>query len=62
MPAEDIDTMMYILDDQGDEQVLQKPFKYMLRIIKYLQRHRIATGNPIGDDWLSVTIEEYDTY
>jgi len=61
MPFEDIDSLVYT-NDMGNEINLEKPFKWMIRVIKHYHLYRISEGNPIDDDWTSITADEYDDY
>ena len=61
MPFHDIDRLDY-LDDQGNEVPLPTGYQYMLRIIKHYDLFCTAEGDPIGDDWKTVTADQYDEY
>ena len=57
IPIEDIDSLVYT-NDQGNEVNLEKPFKWMIRIIKHYHLYRISERNPIDDGWISITAQE----
>jgi hypothetical protein len=46
-------------DENGNEVALERPHKSLLRIFIAYNRFRLFKGTPIGDDWLSVTAEEF---
>jgi hypothetical protein len=57
----DIDWLDYV-DDQGKEIMLPNGYRYMIRIIKHYDSYRTADGDPISDDWKSVTANQYNEY
>jgi hypothetical protein len=61
MPYDDMLDLTY-MDGKGDKYPFSKGYKYRLRAFKYCHLHWIATGDPIGDTWLSLTQKEYNEY
>jgi hypothetical protein len=61
MPFHDIKRLAYV-DDQGNEILLPSGYQYMLRIIKHYDSYRTSDGDPIGDEWTTVTADQYDDY
>jgi len=61
MPFHDIDRLEYV-DDQGKVVMLPNGYRYMIRIIKHYDSYRTADGDPIGDNWKTVTADQYDEY
>ena len=61
MPYDNMLDLTY-MDGKGDKYPISKGCKYRLRAFKYYHLHWIATGDPIGDTWLSLTQKEDDEY
>jgi hypothetical protein len=61
MPFHDIDRLEYV-DDQGKVVMLPNGYRYMIRIIKHYDSYRTADGDPIGDNWKTVTADQYNEY
>jgi hypothetical protein len=49
-------------DDHGRLVKLPNAYKSKLRAIKHYDSYQTLEGNPIGDDWKSVTANQYDKY
>jgi hypothetical protein len=61
-PFHDIKWLDYV-DDQGNEILLPSGYQYMLRIIKHYDSYHTSGGDPIGDEWKTVTADhQYDGY
>ena len=58
----DIDSLTYDKSDTETDVPLSRRDKVLLRIFKHYIIHRSSTGSPIGDDWLSITQEDFDRY
>jgi hypothetical protein len=61
MSLEDIDALQYINDDNNEVPVPSHA-RALLRILKAYHIHRIDQGDPIGDAWISITAEQFDSY
>jgi hypothetical protein len=61
MPFHDIERLDYV-DNQGNEILLPSSYQYMLQIIKHYDLYRTLDGDPIGDEWKTVTAHQYDEY
>ena len=57
----DIDLLQYP-DANGDMKDVPKYQKTLLKIFKCFIGYRTASNNPIENNWLSITDEEFDTY
>ena len=61
MSTAKIDSLVYV-DDQGNENPVPMHDLALIHILKAFQVHQHNCGNPIGNDWISITPEEYDEY
>jgi hypothetical protein len=61
MSLEDIDALQYTNDDNNEVPVPSHA-QALLRILKAYHIHRIDQGDPIGDAWISITAEQFDSY
>ena len=61
MPFEDVESLVYT-KDQGNEVALKKPFCWMIHVLKHYHLYCISERNPIGDDWVPITAQEYQDY
>jgi hypothetical protein len=59
MPFQDIEQLDYV-DDQGNEILLPSGYQYMLQIIKHYDSYHTLDGDPISDEWKTVTADQYD--
>ena len=60
MSKADIDALVY--DDNGTERPVPQPRKVLLDIIIQYMFYRRDSGNPIGDDWTSLTPTDFDQF
>ena len=57
----EVDSLVY--DDENQvETVLPRSYKFMLWIIKQYYIYQQSQGSPIGDDWTSLTSDEYNEF
>lgn len=61
MTSAEIDSLL-CEDDQGNEVGVPKHDLSLIGVLKAFQVYQIECGNPIGNDWISITPEEYDEY
>ena len=61
MHHRDIPDLKYT-DDQGVEQHVPIRYLSLICILKAYHLHRHQQGDPIGDDWTSITAKMFDVY
>jgi hypothetical protein len=62
MPFEDLESLVYT-NDQGNKVAPEKPFWWMIQhVLKHYHLYHISERDPIGDDWVSITAQEYQDY
>ena len=49
-------------DDGGTDRPVIQGHKGLVRIFQAFIVHRGQMGNPIGDDWTSITVQEFDEF
>ena len=57
----EINAMSY-KDDTGNTQTLMKGDIGLLRAFTAYVGHKHSTGDPIGEDWLSIPADDFDQY
>jgi hypothetical protein len=61
MSVKDIDILTYP-DSTGTDVPVPSFGKVWIRILKAYHLHRDEQCNPIGDEWLMITAEEFDAF
>jgi hypothetical protein len=61
MPFHYIEWLGYV-DDQGNTIMLPNGYRYMVWIIKHYNSYCTADGDPISDDWKTVTADQFNEY